>query len=155
MNDTATMTDREGVLFTKFGEVRFNATSGEHVALSTSPTYENGPKYIKVHGVSYYFVLHLHKKEDGSWDTADGDYIYLTRPDWKEPSWAAKRNSTAALKEAWTAFTKEHPEVLHEAERHYARERVSRAREEFAEVERELEAKREELRSAEEALAAL
>lgn len=151
------MSKTEGTLETKIGTLRYAVTDGTHVFIGTSSGgyREEGDRTVWLRGVEYYFSLHLFLQEDGSWDLQKGDRIYLNRVDFKDASQPAKRDVTAIVKAAWAEFIEGKDEIVTEAARNAARDRIERFREELAELQAKVEAKETELSSEIAALEAL
>ena len=147
----------EGTLVTKIGTLRYAVTDGSHVFIGTSSGgyQEQGDRTVSLRGVDYYLTLHLFLQQDGSWDLKFGDRIYLNRVDWKEPSQAAKRDVTAIIKAAWNEFITGKDEIVAEAAKAAARDRIEEFRQELADLQANVEAKKTELASEIAALEAL
>jgi len=151
------MSKTEGTLETKIGTLRYAVTDGSHVFIGTSSGghHEQGDRIVRLRGVEYYFSLHLFLQEDGSWDLQKGDRIYLSRVNFTEPSEPAKRDVTAIARAAWNEYIKGKDEIITEAAKGAARERIEKFREELAELKSKVEAKETELSSEIAALEAL
>ena len=93
----------EKQLTTKFGDFSYCLTSGTHV-------YLQGDNLL-FHGVRYNVSVHL-RLVDGVWTV---DYKNVRRHDWKNWSWPAHKQLSAALQEAWEKEITDNPSLLQEA----------------------------------------
>lgn len=123
------MTDfAEGTIETKFGTVKYSATSGDHVCLHI----DDGQR-ITVRGIQYRFNFHLHLIE-GEWKCKDHRELYVSRPDdWsKEPSDAARRAIREEMTKAWLETVND--DILRSAERGNLQRQIERAQDEVKEL---------------------
>ena len=93
---------------TPLGQVDFTMTSADHVCLSSLK--------IVVNTVLYAITFHLHLI-DGVWGYKDWHEPYLRRPNYAEPTPAARKKCREVLIKAWTEHLAAHPELSLAAER--------------------------------------
>jgi len=135
----------EGTLKTKIGNVRYAITDGSHVFLGTSSGYEQGDPFVELRGVEYTFSLPLFLQEDGKWACKSDARIHMTRRDFREPSFPARRDVTEIVTAAWNEFIRQHPALPVEAEIEFLRQKCASIVKDRRELEEQVEEKTAEL----------
>jgi hypothetical protein len=141
---------------------RIRPTDGQHIYFDANANSGHGKfdpiaHYMEIRGVVYGISAHLYQWKDGEWylgdeDGKNGQALYISRTDHKDPSEAAKRTAHEMITDIVRKWTKENPAALKEAqEAHIAaqlekkRGELAGKRKALADLEAEIEALEKEL----------
>lgn len=127
---------------TPAGPARYVLTDANHVYISAKP--------LRINNVEYSTVS-IHLYADADWSVKNFNDIYMSRPDFKDPSHAAREKAQKVLVAAWREFIGKNPTLVLQAAVVAAEKQAAAANDKIGELQLAIEAeerKRDDARAA-------